>query len=142
MDTSAELQGVIRGWFESVARGDPAWLERHLSGDPRLRIIGTDPQEWLQGDAAAGLLRADLAGLGGAATVRVGEVEAYAEGDVGWGAARPEITLRGLGTVAPRWSAVFRREGGAWRAVQVHASVGVPNEQLFGGAFPAPGTAR
>jgi hypothetical protein len=38
--------------------------------------------------------------------------------------------------VAPRWSAVFRRENGDWKAVQVHASVGVTNEQLFGVEFP------
>jgi hypothetical protein len=37
--------------------------------------------------------------------------------------------------VSPRWSAVFHREDGG-KAVQVHASVGLTNEQLFGVGFP------
>jgi ketosteroid isomerase-like protein len=132
---SAELQGVIRSWFEAVSRGDPSWLERHLSRDGGLRVIGTDPQEWLQGRTAAELLEGDLAVLGGKATVRVEEVEAYSEG-----CARPAITREDGRTVSPRWSAVFRREAGDWRAVQIHASVGVANEQLFGAEFPSQDT--
>ena len=136
MEPSAELQGVIRSWFESVAKGDASWLDTHLSTDKRLRIIGTDPQEWLQGQQAADLLKADLAVMGGKVTIQVKEVEAFSEGSVGWGVALPEITLEDGKKVAPRWSAVFRRENGDWKAVQVHASVGVTNEQLFGVEFP------
>jgi hypothetical protein len=38
---------------------------------------------------------------------------------------------------SPRWSAVFHQEGGEWKLVQMHASelhasVGIPNEELLG----------
>ena len=135
MDSSSELQAIIRNWFESVYRNDASWLDRHLSTDGRLRIIGTDPEEWLQGDKAAELLRSDLAALGGKATFEVSEAEAFTEGSIGWGAASLTITLEGGMKVSPRWSAVFHQEDGQWKAVQVHASVGLTNEQLFGTSF-------
>lgn len=135
METSSELQGIIRNWFESVEKGDPSWLDRHLSADPSLRIVGTDPSEWLQGEKAVDLLRSDLAVLAGNASFEIREIEAFSEGDFGWGAAALTITLGAGMKVSPRWSAAFHREAGQWKAVQVHASVGVTNEQLFGTTF-------
>jgi folate-binding Fe-S cluster repair protein YgfZ len=70
----------------------PGWT-RTSPPTKRLRIIGTDPQEWLQGQQAADLLKADLAVLGGKVTIQVKAVEAFSEGSVGWGVALPEITL-------------------------------------------------
>jgi hypothetical protein len=34
--------------------------------------------------------------------------------------------------ISPRWTGVFRREGSDWRAMQIHASLGVSNEEAFG----------
>jgi hypothetical protein len=135
MEKSAELELIIRGWFESVYAGDASWLDRHLSKDARLRIIGTDPEEWLQGEKAEALLRSDLSALAGNATFDVREAEAYTQGDAGWGAASLTINLEGGMKVSPRWSATFVREDGNWKAVQIHASVGMTNEQLFGTTF-------
>jgi hypothetical protein len=132
VQASSELEGIIRNWFDSVVRGDSSWLDRHLSTDPQLRIVGTDPDEWLQGQAAGDLLRSDIANLAGNATVTVQEAEAFEEGDTGWGVARFTIHLGPDMAISPRWSAVFHREDGAWKAVQVHASVGISNEQAFG----------
>jgi hypothetical protein len=70
--------------------------------------------------------------MGGAVTITVTEVEAFEEGSIGWGVAKPVIALPDGRSVSPRWSAVFRREDGTWKAVQVHASVGVPNDDVFG----------
>jgi hypothetical protein len=131
MQPSPEIEAVIRAWFDHVARGDASWLARHLSSDPQLRIVGTDPDEWLQGEAAAGLLRQDLESLGGNVTVDVHDAEGYSEGDAGWGVARFTINL-GEMKISPRWSGVFHREDGEWKAVQVHASIGISNEQIFG----------
>jgi hypothetical protein len=86
----------------------------------------------LQGEAAAGLLRHDIEALGGQVSVEVHDAEGYSEGDIGWGVARFTIDF-GEMKISPRWSGVFHREGGEWKAVQVHASVGVSNEQVFGG---------
>ena len=48
------------------------------------------------------------------------------------GVTRPTITLPDGRPASPRWSAVFHREDGEWRLVQLHASIGVPNEEVFG----------
>jgi len=137
MESSAELADVIRGWFASVERADGLWLDRHLSRSPSLRIVGTDPAEWLQGESAVNLLKADLEVLGGKAKIRVNEFEAYREGSVGWGVARPTITLPDGTQVSPRWSGVFHQEDGEWKALQVHASIAISNEAAFGVEFPA-----
>ena len=49
-----------------------------------------------------------------------------------WGRARPTITLPNGQSFSPRWGAVLHREDGAWKIVQLHASVGVSNEELLG----------
>lgn len=56
---------------------------------------------------------------------------AFREGNVGWGNTRPTLTLRGGNEITFRWSAVFRRENGEWKAVQIHASVAIPDEELL-----------
>jgi hypothetical protein len=132
MEPSTELQAIIKNWFESVVMGDASWLDRHLSKHSQLRIVGTDPHEFVQGEQAVALLRSDLAALGGNAMVDVRDVEAFSEDNVGWGVARPEVTIGGEMKVSPRWSAVFHREDGEWRAVQIHASIGMSNEAAFG----------
>jgi ketosteroid isomerase-like protein len=132
MQPSPELEAIIRDWFASVARNDASWLDRHLSKDARLRIVGTDPEEWLLGEKAADLLRSDLAMMGGKVQFDVHEAEAYTEGSVGWGVATFTIAIGPDLKVTPRWSGVFHQEDGEWKAVQVHASVGITNEQLFG----------
>ena len=135
MQSSPEIETIIRGWFAAVANDDSSWLDKHLSVDTKLRIIGTDPAEWLQGTQAQDLLRADLAALGGNASFFIQQSEGYVEGDVGWGAAAFTISLPDDLMVSPRWSAVFHREDGEWKAVQIHASVGITNDQLFGMPF-------
>lgn len=140
MEVSREIRDVIAGWFEAAVKGDVGWRDRHVSRDPDLRIIGTDPAEWLKGEPAYAFLRDEAAHVGGKVQVTLREIEAFRQGDVGWGVAIPDITLPDGSRVAPRWSAVFRREGGDWKLVQLHASVAVGNAEAFGDTFdPPPG---
>ena len=94
--------------------------------------MGTNPEEWLQGERVAEFLKEEVEAMGGNVTISAGDPEAYSEGSVGWGVTRPMITLPDGRSVSPRWSAVFHREDGEWRLVQLHASIGVPNEEVFG----------
>ena len=135
MQPSAELRDVITGWFKAAAGGDVSWRDRHVSNNPSLRIVGTDPEEWLQGEPAFAFLRNEAATVGGRVKVKVLEVEAFVEGSVGWGLALPEITIQDGRKVTPRWSAVFHLEDGSWRMVQLHASIAVGNEAAFGDTF-------
>jgi len=135
MTPSADLRDIITGWFAAAESGDASWRDRHVSKDPHLRIVGTDPEEWLTGQAAYDFLRREAETVGGRLTVRVVEVEAFAEGSVGWGVAAPEITLSDGRRVTPRWSAVFHKEDNAWKLVQLHASIAVGNAAAFGDTF-------
>lgn len=135
MRESQEVAGVIKSWFEAAVDGDVGWRDDHVSRVPELRIIGTDPGEWLNGEPAYEFLKNEAENAGGRATVTVRDVEGYEEGEIGWGCARPTITLGNGRSVTPRWSAIFHREDGAWRMVQLHASVGVTNEAAFGDLF-------
>ena len=139
MKHSSELRDVILGWFKAAENGDVSWCDHHVSGNPDLRVVGTDPKEWLKGEKALGFLRNEAATVGGRVKVRIVEVEAYEEGSVGWGLALPEITLLDGNKVSPRWSAVFHREDKDWRMVQLHASIAIGNTEAFGDTFtPAP----
>ena len=137
MRASAEIRDIIAAWFRAAADGDASWRDRHVSAEPDLRLIGTDPEEWLSGQPAYDFLANEARAIGGKVNVRVLEVEGFEEGTVGWGSARPEITLPDGGKVTPRWSAVFHREEGGWKMVHLHASVAVGNAEAFGDVFEA-----
>jgi hypothetical protein len=132
MQASSELSGIIAGWFESVVKGDSSWADRYISRKAGTRLVGTDPKELLAGEQVAKFLKEEVQAMGNTVQISPGEPEAYQEGSVGWGLARPTITLPDGKQVFPRWSAVFHREDGEWKLVQLHASVGVTNEELFG----------
>lgn len=132
MEKSRALASIIAGWFTAAAKGDAAYADKHLSKRSAMLLVGTDPKEWVRGKAAAKFLTNEAKAMGGQIKVRVGKVEAYQEGTVGWGIANPAITLPNGKVFQPRWSAVFHRENGKWKIIQIHASAGVPNEQLLG----------
>lgn len=132
MQPSSELSKIIAAWFESVSKGDPSWADRHISRKAETRLVGTDPNEMLAGEQVAEFLKQEVQAMGGVVKASVGEVEAYQEGSVGWGLARPTLTLPDGKQVFPRWSAVFHQEDGGWKLVQLHASVGISNEELLG----------
>ncbi len=132
MQPSSELSGIIAAWFESVVKGDSSWVDRHISRKAETRLVGTDPSELLAGERVAEFLKEEVQAMGGVVKASVGEVEAYQEGSIGWGLARPTLTLPDGKQVFPRWSAVFHQEDGEWKLVQLHASVAVSNEELLG----------
>jgi hypothetical protein len=136
MERSPELCDIIVGWFEAVSTGDASWVDRHVSRQAGVRLVGTDPNEWLEAERVADFLTGEVQAMGGNVSISPGEPETFREGTVGWGVARPTITLPDGREIAPRWSAVFHQEAGEWKIVQLHASVGVPNEELLGIELP------
>jgi hypothetical protein len=128
MDRSPELEKFIAAWFDAATRGDPSLVDRHISRQKGTRLVGSDPDEWFEGAAAAEFLKKELQGSGG--SVRsLSDLEAFSEGTVGWGTTRFTLTFPDGRSVSPRWSAVFHREDGEWKFVQLHASMGVANEE-------------
>src|SRR5436309_513200 len=78
--------------------------------------------------SASGLRKEGLQGPGGGVR-SLSDLEAFSEGTVGWGMTRFTLSFPDGSSVSPRWSAVFHREDGEWKFVQLHASIGVANEE-------------
>ena len=135
MERSPELVSLVETWFGAASTGDASVIDRHVSPDAAVRLIGSDPDEWLAGAKVADFLRGEVTRSGGKAKFTPSDTEAFAEGTVGWAATHLTITLPDGRSVRPRWSAVFHREGGEWKFVQTHASIAVPNDQI-GWVYP------
>lgn len=136
MDRSAAIEDLVRAWFHAATTGDASIVDRHVSSEPGVRLIGSDPDEWLLGgEAIRAFLHGEVEGAAGAVTFSPADIEAYEEGSVGWATSRLTLTMPDGRWVRPRWSAVFRREDDVWRFVQTHASIAVPNDQV-GWVYP------
>jgi ketosteroid isomerase-like protein len=122
---------LVHAWFSAATRGDAAVIDHHVSTQPATRLVGSDPDEWFQGgEQIAAFLRAEVEGAAGQVRFEPSETEAFANGDVGWAATKLTIALPDGKRVTPRWTAVLVREDEAWKFVQTHASIAVPNDQV------------
>ncbi|HEY0070188.1 MAG TPA: nuclear transport factor 2 family protein [Chloroflexia bacterium] len=137
MEESAEIRSVAMHYFDAICRGDTGYLEQFVSRDDSTLLVGTDPNEWWTGyERIIGIWKAQFEAVGGSFPIRANNLQAYRDGNVGWFAAQPVITLPdGIG--APlRMTAVVRKEDGDWKLVSSHASFGVANEDTFGDDIP------
>ncbi len=134
---SPDIEAILREIVGSVERGDAQRMEERLSDDPDALAIGTDASEWAQGREEIMRFFRD-AGPDGSLqlTIPVREVAAYEDGDVGWGVVRIAFEVEGR-DLPVRMTTVMRRESGEWRLLQMHASIGVPNDQMAHPMFAA-----
>lgn len=137
MQESPELRQMMERFYAAMAASDTDWFTGALSPSPGTVAIGSDPAEWWEGGAAVReACAAQLeAGMGGA-VLEPTRLSAYEDGGIGWAADEPRLTLRGERIGSLRLTVVFDREDGGWRIVQLHTSIGVPNEQSIGMALP------
>jgi len=137
MERSDELRERMLSFYGALSSGDTDFLEEWYSSSPDLRAIGTDPEEWWQGaDKLIPVFREQIKAMGGRMPIEAGDPEAFVEGDVGWVADRANVRLPDGNALPLRFTAVFVREDGDWRAVQTHGSVGVGNQDSFGEDLP------
>jgi ketosteroid isomerase-like protein len=132
VERSDELRDLMLGFYDALSTGDATFVDRHFSRGADVRAIGTDPQEWWSGQRVVEVFREQIEAMGGRMPVKPGDVEAYVEGSVGWVADRGALTLPDGDELPLRVTAVLHREGGEWRFVQSHASLGVANEDTVG----------
>ena len=121
---SRELLAVVEEYFANGPSGAAAWRGRYVAPDAALRVIGTDDTEWLAGPDAYAVLADESAHVDTEVPVSLREVEAFESGDVGWVAARPEVSMPDGTSLSLRWSAVFEKSRGSWTLRQVHVSRG------------------
>jgi len=102
MRRSTELEQLVHDWFAAASLGDSTIVQRHVSPGAAVRLIGSDPTEWLQGGQdVAGFLTGEVEGGAGNVRFAPSETEAYEEGTVGWAATRLTITLPDGNRVTP-----------------------------------------
>jgi hypothetical protein len=135
MNPSSELRELMVRYWAAFTRGDVSFVEAHLSTDPDILGVGTDPVEWYEGLEVHRVFTEQLTAVAGV-SITPGNIRAHQEGKVGWIADRPTFTLPDGTTFSVRFTAVAHREDGEWKLVQAHTSVGVPNEQVVGQTLP------
>jgi hypothetical protein len=136
MERSPELEQLVMAWFDAASRGEAALVQAHVSPGDGTRLIGSSPDEVFKGGSAvAEFLNGEVEGAGGNVTFSPSDTEAFSEGTVGWATTNITITMPDGLQVSPRWSAVFHMEDGVWKFVQIHASIGIANEDA-GWTYP------
>jgi ketosteroid isomerase-like protein len=131
MQPEPTIVELVHAWFSAATRGDASVIEHHVSTQPATRLVGSDPDEWLQGgEQIATFLRGEVEGAAGEVRFEPSETEAFANGNVAWAATKLTITLPDGKRVSPRWTAVLVLEDNVWKFVQTHASIAIPNDEV------------
>jgi hypothetical protein len=123
MQESTAVAEALRTFFEKNASGDVTTFDEVVSSEEAVSAIGSTAAEWHSGQVAA----RDAYGLPGV-LIDAADVEAWENGDTGWAVARPQFTIPEGPSFRLRFTAVFLRENGAWKLIQLHASYPVPDE--------------
>jgi len=136
MERSEVIETLVSKVYEAMKRGDAGAVVSLIATGSASLVIGTDPDEWRSGaEAVKAALKAELDAMGGIDLVG-GQPEGYSVGTVGWFADRPALRLPDGSRVPVRLTGVAVLEGNAWKLVQTHVSVGVPNEEVVGRELP------
>jgi SnoaL-like domain len=136
-ERSPEIEQVLRDTLEAMVRSDLDELGRRTSRDACVLSIGSDAREWAEGyDEIMRLVRDSTPEGELGITVGLDDVKGFREGTVGWAAGHGFFEMESR-RVPVRLTAVLHHEDGEWKAVQIHASIGVPNEQMLDPMFQA-----
>ncbi len=125
MQESTEVRDAWLEFCDRLSAGDVSSFDRVVSGHPATVVIGTAPGEIVRERER---LRYGFEAEG--VRLTPGRPEAYAEGSLGWLTDEATFGFPDGSTMVTRMTAVFHREDGNWRLVHMHASVGVPDEEV------------
>lgn len=125
-----EVRAAVGEMIAAQNAGDAGRLRLLLSERPDAVHIGTDPEEWW---TSKEILDEVAAGGDGDGDIQVvaDDLDAHVQGDVAWVEGRGRFTNRSDGQRPVRMTGVLVRDHGRWRMVQSHASIGVPNADIF-----------
>ncbi len=128
---SPEIEAVARRVLATWDRGDGEVMSNLFSSSADLRVLGFDADE--QWSGADDFLKVFSAQMDEMPEWRIEShhVEAFEDGSFGWATLHSTIVTP-EGETPLRHTAVFRLQGGAWRVVQWHNSIPVPNQQVIG----------
>lgn len=130
MERSQEILELYLRFARNELQGTP--VDQIVSASPAVSVIGTDPAEWITDPATvkhmteAQMQASQAAGIQTTPT----DPQAWADGDLGWVIDQPRLRLPNGAEVQMRMTTIMHREGGTWKVVHQHASIGIPNDQV------------
>lgn len=138
LERSEELRSITTRLWAAWTRGDVEAVLARFSPMRGVSGFGTDPVESFKSpEQIERYTRAEFEALGGEWPLGPPEVDAWAEGDIGWSTVRSELmTDVPEGSHLLRCTFVFHLERDDWKVVHQHWSVGVPSEPVFGRSLP------
>jgi hypothetical protein len=125
VEPSTAVRDAWLAFCDRLSAGDVASFDRLVSGHPATVVIGTAPGEVVR-ERAKLRFGFETEGIG----LRPTAPDAYADGTLGWLTDDATFTFPDGSTMDTRMTAVFLLEEGDWRLVHMHASVGVPDEEV------------
>ena len=131
MQKSTAVEQAMLRFYDRFSAGDVEGFAQMITAWQDAFIVGTDPGEWQDGRTTwiAGY-EEQISAVPGV-RLEAGALRGYAEGTLGWAADRPSFVLPDGSAIPTRLTTVLRLEDGAWKLVNAHFSIGVPNEELF-----------
>ncbi len=133
MEKSEELRGFLSALIETFGtpRMGPAFADA-IAAEPGVLMVGTDPAEWWDDpDDLLRVMQVQSKELQGAAAT-VTHAEGWIQGEVGWGAARADVSFPDGSAAMLRVTATLVRCSSVWKIIQGHISVGTANEAVVG----------
>jgi ketosteroid isomerase-like protein len=124
MKSSSAVKDAWERFCDRLSAGDVDAFDEVVAPDAKL-IIGTAPGEWVD-DRARMRFGFEAEGV----TLTPDAPEGYEEGTMGWLVDQPTFGFPDGSAMKCRFTTVFRRDAGAWKLVHMHASVGVPDEEV------------
>jgi ketosteroid isomerase-like protein len=125
-----EVRAAVGEIIDALNAGDAGRLRSLLSQRTDAVHIGTDAEEWQTSEQILDEVAAGGDGDGGVQAV-ADDLEVHVQGDVAWVEGRGRFTNRSGAQRQVRMTSVLVREHGRWTTVQSHASIGVPNADIF-----------
>jgi adenylate cyclase len=127
VEASEEIRRVFERWYAAVRVGDADAVLARLSEHPGTLLVGSDPNEWWQGDARAVFGR-QLEEMS-AHPITSEKIDAWEEDSFGWASGKLMIDWIGTSHEA-RFTCVLHLERGDWKIVQYHLSLPQSNEAI------------
>jgi hypothetical protein len=126
-----EVRAVLAAMMEAMNTGDRDAFASFASRRFESTIIGSDPEEWVTGEQLLAALDEAMTAGGNRVRGVADETFVHVLGDVAWIEGRGRFIDPTGRECAFRQTGVLLKEDGTWKGVQWHASIGVPNEQIF-----------
>src|SRR5262252_1407807 len=117
-----EVRAAVGELIDAQNVGDAERLRSLLSERSDAVHIGTDAGEWWTSKELFDAAAADGGG---------DDLHVHVQGDVAWVEGSGRFTNRSGGERPVRMTGVLVREHGRWAMVQSHASIAVPNADIF-----------